>query len=58
MVTAGDTLPQLCYKIYGDPRYYLQVADRNTISNFRTLSPGDRIVFPPIAKTLSAGATT
>jgi hypothetical protein len=58
MVKAGDTLPQLCYKIYGDPRYYLQVADRNTISNFRTLSPGDRIVFPPIAKTLSAGATT
>ena len=41
LVKLGDTLPQLCYEIYGDPRYYLQVADRNGLSNFRTLAPGD-----------------
>ena len=58
LVKAGDTLPQLCYKIYGDPRYYLQVADRNGISNFRTLAPNSRIVFPPIAKTPTVGAAT
>lgn len=57
LVKAGDTLPQLCYQAYGDPRYYLQVADRNGISNFRTLAPGTRIVLPPIAKTPTAGVS-
>ena len=56
LVKAGDTLPQLCYRVYGDPRYYLQVAGRNGIANFRTLAPGMRLVFPPIAKTPTAGA--
>ena len=46
----GDTLPQLCFAIYGDPRYYLQVAAENGLTNFRDLSPGDNLVFPPIDK--------
>jgi hypothetical protein len=57
-VKLGDTLPQLCYEIYGDPRYYLQVADRNGLSNFRDLKPGDTLKFPPIAKTSATGAMT
>ncbi len=57
-VKLGDTLPQLCYQIYGDPRYYLQVADRNGISNFRNLTPGVTLRFPPIAKTGTTGVTT
>jgi Contractile injection system tube protein len=56
IIKLGDTLPQLCAKIYGDPRYYLQVADRNGLSNFRDLRPGMTLRFPSIAKT-SASAT-
>jgi Contractile injection system tube protein len=50
-VKRGDTLPQLCFQIYGDPSYYLQVADANELINFRQLTPGMDLVFPPIAKT-------
>lgn len=49
-VKRGDTLPQLCYEIYGDPKYYLQVAAANGLSNFRQLDPGADLRFPPIAK--------
>jgi hypothetical protein len=50
-VKFGDRLEQLCFQVYGDPRYYLQVADRNGLSNFRKLVPGTKLQFPPIAKT-------
>lgn len=50
-VKAGDTLPLLCYRIYGDSKYYLQVAHINQLSNFRRLVPGQQLVFPPIEKT-------
>lgn len=49
-VKQGDTLPQLSFEIYGDSRYYLQVAGANRLLNFRRLTPGMNIVFPPIAK--------
>jgi hypothetical protein len=47
-VKAGDTLPLMTYKVYGDSKYYLQVADRNGITNFRNIKPGDTILFPPV----------
>ena len=47
-VKAGDTLPLLCYRIYQDSSYYLEVARANKISNFRDLKPGTRLQFPPI----------
>jgi hypothetical protein len=50
-VKRGDTLPQLCYQVYGDPTYYLQVAAVNSLTNFRQLKPGMDLVFPPIANT-------
>jgi hypothetical protein len=50
-IKAGDTLPLMCYQIYGDPKYYLQVAEKNRLSNFRYLQPGADIFFPPIDKT-------
>jgi len=53
-VKRGDTLPLLCYQIYGDPRYYLQVAAHNGLTEFRSLKPGDTLRFPPIAKTVAA----
>jgi len=50
-VKRGDTLSQLCYQVYGDPSYYLQVAAANSLTNFRQLKPGADLVFPPIATT-------
>jgi hypothetical protein len=50
-VKTGDTLPLMCYRIYGDTRYYLQVAAINGMGNFRKLIPGTEILFPPINKT-------
>lgn len=49
-VKAGDTLPLMTYKIYGDPKYYLEVARVNNILNFRDLNPGQNIIFPPLEK--------
>ncbi len=49
-VKGGDTLPLLCYRIYGDPRYYLQVAQVNGLDNFRKLTPNTSLLFPPIDK--------
>lgn len=51
-VKKGDTLPLLCYHIYGHSKYYWQVAKVNGLSNFRELRPGDEIFFPPIEKTV------
>lgn len=50
LVKTGDTLPGLCYQIYGDPNYYLEVARANQIDNFRNLAPGSKIFFPPLEK--------
>jgi hypothetical protein len=50
-VKAGDTLPLMCHEIYGDPAFYIQIAHSNGLDNFRSLQPGKRIEFPPIAKT-------
>lgn len=50
-VKAGDTLPLMCHAIYGDPKYYLQVAAFNQLGNFRNLQPGTDLIFPPIDKT-------
>jgi len=49
-VKEGDTLPLMCHRIYGDGRYYMQVAAVNGIDNFRNLVPGTTVFFPPIDK--------
>ncbi|MBK9017211.1 MAG: LysM peptidoglycan-binding domain-containing protein [Saprospiraceae bacterium] len=51
LVKAGDTLPMMCYRIYGDPRYYLEVAKVNGLGHFRRLEPGMELLFPPLEKT-------
>jgi hypothetical protein len=48
VVQAGDTLPLLCYRIYGESSYYMEVALFNKISNFRDLVPGTVIRLPSI----------
>lgn len=50
MVKAGDTLPLMTEQIYGDDKYYLEVARINNITSFRQLQPGTEIFFPPIEK--------
>ena len=50
LVKAGDTLPEMCFNIYGDPRYYLEVARENRLDNFRNLEPGTKVFFPPVKK--------
>lgn len=47
-IKAEDTLPQLCYKIYGDASYYPKVARVNNITNFRNIELGTRLYFPPM----------
>ncbi len=53
LIKAGDNLPLLCHQIYGDIRYYLEVARANKLDNFRQLVPGNKIYFPPLDKTAS-----
>lgn len=47
-VADGDTLPNLSYKSYGNPKYYPQVAYANKLMSIRTLRTGDELVFPPV----------
>ena len=49
-VKAGDTLPAMCAQVYGDPKYYLDVARVNGLSGFRALAPGRELLFPPLQK--------
>nr|WP_294924170.1 LysM peptidoglycan-binding domain-containing protein [uncultured Flavobacterium sp.] len=49
-VKAGDTLPLMSFHIYGDSKYYLEVAKVNNIINFRKLKTGQKIFFPPLQK--------
>lgn len=48
-VTAGDTLPLLCHKIYGDSGYYAKVAAFNGLASFRDVAPGTQLLFPPLS---------
>jgi Contractile injection system tube protein len=50
LVKAGDTLPAMCFNIYGDPRYYLSVARENRLDNFRNLEPGTKVFFSPLQR--------
>ena len=50
LVKAGDSLPALCFQIYGNPALYLKVADFNGLDEFRRLQPGTTIRFPPLKK--------
>lgn len=47
-VREGDTLPLLCHRIYGDAAYYPEVARHNALADFRRLTPGTALHFPPL----------
>jgi hypothetical protein len=48
IVRQGDRLPLMCERIYGDATLYLQVAKHNNLVNYRKLTPGQQIYFPPL----------
>ncbi len=48
VVKAGDTLPLLCKEVYGDAGHYLFVARKNQLDDFRNLTPGQSLRFPPL----------
>lgn len=49
IVSAGDTLPVLCHQLYGDSKYYIDVAARNRLDDFRNLTPGTKLYFPQLS---------
>lgn len=57
-VIAGETLPILAHRYYGDPSYYVAVARVNRLDDFRALQAGQQLVFPPISKTATAAGGT
>jgi hypothetical protein len=48
LVKSGDTLPLLCQEIYGSTHHYLRIAEFNQLNNFRNLTPGQMLRFPPL----------
>ncbi len=48
LVKSGDTLPLLTKEVYGTSQYYLRVAQFNKLDNFRNLTPGQELYFPPL----------
>lgn len=48
-VNAGDTLPAISSRAYGDPSWYPEVARLNGLVNFRALRPGTEVHCPPLA---------
>lgn len=55
IVRSGDTLPLLTKQIYGSPDSYLEVARYNRLDDFRRLTPGQELHFPPLAQLKSGG---
>jgi hypothetical protein len=48
LVKNGDTLPLLSKEIYGSSSHYLWIARQNQLDDFRNLTPGQRLFFPPL----------
>ncbi|MEN8228463.1 MAG: LysM peptidoglycan-binding domain-containing protein [Bacteroidota bacterium] len=49
-VIEGDKLPLMSHRIYRQAKYYIEVARRNKLYNFRNLNNGQKLSFPPLEK--------
>jgi len=49
-VKAGDTLPLMTYRIYGEAFHYMEVARVNGLNSIHAIKPGDELYFPPLKK--------
>lgn len=47
-VQIGDALPLYSNEIYDSPKYYIQLANVNKLTNFRTLKLGTKVIIPPL----------
>lgn len=47
-VKDGDTLPLMCNRVYKDCSYYREIAEINELDDFRHLTPGTFLYFPPL----------
>lgn len=56
VVRLGDTLPLLTRDVYGSSQSYLDVARYNGLDDFRRLTPGQEVLFPPLV-VFASGAT-
>jgi Contractile injection system tube protein len=54
IVIGGENMPRICYDVYKDEKYYIEVAKANQIINFRNLKPGTRLLLPPIDKSTTS----
>lgn len=50
IVKAGETLPLIASEVYGNPTYYVEIANANNLTNFRNIRPGQEIILPPVEK--------
>jgi nucleoid-associated protein YgaU len=48
LVKEGDLLPLLSKANYESSEYYLQLAKANKLKDFRRLSPGTKLIIPPM----------
>ena len=48
LVKDGETLPAIAHQIYGDPKYYVEIARVNYLRIFRALKPGMELILPPV----------
>ena len=47
-IKEGDTIMSLCEEIYGDSKYYIDVARINGLKSIRNLKQGSLLYFPPL----------
>lgn len=45
----GDRITLICDEIYSDFGYYTDIAKANNLTNFRNLTPGTKLIFPPLS---------
>jgi Contractile injection system tube protein len=46
----NDRLDLICYHLYNDSRYYLEVAKANNLTSFRNLPTNTELIYPPTEK--------
>lgn len=47
-IKEGDNIFNLCEKIYGDSKYYIEIAKINGLKSIRNIKIGDFLFFPPL----------
>ena len=48
--TSGDSLTDYCNSIYGDSSYAADIAGENNLDSVRQVTPGTKVLFPPLTR--------